>query len=188
MGAVIVEGCDKRLVDEQECCILIIDVQERLFPLISDKERIRDRIVRLIRFSKIMDLPIILTEQENLGETIPEIRVEMEDFAPIMKIDFNCFGSRDFTGRIEDTDKKVLIVAGIETHICVAQTAIYALSGHRVQLLTDCTSCRSKDDKEIALKRMAGCGVTLTTSEMFFYELLKKAGTDKFREVLRLVK
>ena len=135
-----------------------------------------------------MDLPIILTEQENLGETIPEIRVEMEDVAPVMKMDFNCFRSPGFAGRIKDTGKKVLIVAGIETHICVAQTAIYALSGYGVQLLTDCTSSRARDDRDIALKRMAGCGVTLTTCEMFFYELLKKAGTDKFREVLKLVK
>ena len=188
MGSVIAEGCDKRLVQEEECCLLIIDVQERLFPLIAERERIKNNIVRLIRFSRIIDLPLIITEQQNLGETIPEIRGEIEDVNPIEKINFNCFESDDFLSRLKEIGRDVLVIAGIETHICVAQTAIHALSGHRVQLLTDCTSSRLKDDKDIALKRMAGCGVTITSTEMFFYELLKKAGTDTFREVLKLVK
>jgi len=176
------------LLEKDNALLVIIDMQERLVPAMSEKERLVENAIKLVKFSRIMGLPVLVTEQQKLGETIPEIRELIEDFSPITKLEFDCFGSRDFLDRINTLKKRALIIIGIEAHICVAQTALHALSDYRVHVVGDATSSRTPENQKTALFRMGQAGVTITSTEMVIYELLGRAGTDTFREVLKLVK
>jgi len=176
------------MLNTDNALLVIIDMQERLLPVISEKEKIVENVLKLAKFARIIGLPVILTEQQNLGETTPEIRKELGDVQPIIKLEFNCFGSRAFAERIRRLGRNALIIAGIEAHICVAQTALHALSNFTVHVVSDAVSSRSLHNREVALQRMRQNGVTITSAEMVIYELLGKAGTDTFREALKLVK
>jgi isochorismate hydrolase len=176
------------LLNPADCLLVIIDMQEKLVPAMAGKENLLKNVIKLVKFARIFGLPIILTEQQKLGTTIPEIRVELTDIEPITKLEFNCFASPSFVDQIGRQTRHNLIIAGIEAHICVAQTALYALASHTVHVVSDAIASRAPHNREIALGRMRQQGVTITSTEMVIYELMGKAGTDQFREVLALVK
>jgi nicotinamidase-related amidase len=176
------------LVDRDDAVLFVIDVQERLLPAIDDGPGVAARIARLIRFADIVGLPVILTEQQKLGDTVEVIRAELPDAVPFTKADFSCFGSDEFAAHLRDLGRGTLILTGIEAHICVAQTALEALSAYRVHVVTDAVSSRHPHDKAVALDRLRDAGCAVTTSEMLMYEVLRCAGTDEFRAVLKLVK
>ena len=176
------------LLRRDNTLVVVIDMQERLLPVILEKERVIENVLKLVKFSHIIGLPIICTEQQNLGETTPEIRAELKEVQPINKLEFDCFESRAFDEQIRRLKRNTLIITGIEAHICVAQTALHALSDHAVHVVSDAISSRSLHNWEVALGRMRQQGVTVTSTEMVIYELLGAAGTDQFREALKLVK
>lgn len=176
------------LLTRDDSLLVIIDMQERLLPVIAEKERIIENVVKLVKFSQIIGLPVVLTEQQKLGETVPEIRELLKDLQPISKLEFDCFGSSAFGKHVSEQDKDTLIITGVEAHVCVAQTALSGLSDYSVQVVSDAISSRSLHNREVALHRMGQNGITITSTEMVIYELLQKAGTDTFREALALVK
>ena len=178
----------KALIRPEDCVMLIVDVQKKLVPAIPEAAKPIDNIVKLIKLSKIIDLPIVITEQQNLGDTVGEIRRELKDVKPFSKITFSCFGMEEFNKILGQYTRKVLLIAGIEAHICVAQTALEATSRYRVQVVGDAVASRASHNCEIALERLRQNGITITSTEMLMYELLGKAGTDAFRAVLPLVK
>jgi isochorismate hydrolase len=171
-----------------DALLVVIDMQERLLPVIADRERIVENALKLVKFSRIVGLPVIVTEQQNLGETIAELRAELKDIEPILKWEFDCFESRAFTDRLGPLERKNLIIIGIEAHICVAQTALHALSHHKAHVVSDAVSSRSAHNWEVALQRLRHAGVIVTSTEMVIYELLGRAGSTEFREALKLVK
>ncbi len=175
-------------LNRDDALLVVIDMQERLLPVIAGKEKVVDNAIKLIKFSHVVGLPILLTEQQNLGETTPELREGLKDIEPIIKLEFDCFKSPAFTDRLEQLKRNTLIIIGIEAHICVAQTALHALSHYKVQVVSDSVSSRSPHNWEVALGRMRQAGVIVTSTEMVIYELLGKAGTAEFREALKLVK
>jgi isochorismate hydrolase len=176
------------MLRSDDALVVIIDMQERLLPVISGKDRVVENVLKLVKFSRIVGLPILLTEQQNLGETSAEIRTELKDSQPISKLEFDCFESRAFADRVRQLGRNTLIIAGIEAHICVAQTALHALVDYAAHVVSDAISSRSPHNWEVAIERMRHDGVTITTTEMVIYELLGKAGTDQFKEALKLVK
>ena len=176
------------LIEREDSLLVIVDMQERLFPVMAEKEALKDQVVKLARFSKIVGLPVIVTEQEKLGTTLPEIKEALASVPPIPKVDFNCFGCEAFGKRVQELDKRTLILCGIEAHICVAQTGLYAASDYQVHVVADAIASRSPENRRIAMERMSQRGITITSTEMVIYELLRKAGTDTFKEVLKLVK
>ena len=179
------------LIQRDGTVLVVIDVQERLFPHIHDKETVSLNIRRLVRFASIIGMPIIVTEQypKGLGRTIPEIRGLIQNLRPIEKLDFNCFGSREFREALEELKAENLILTGIEAHICVSQTAIDGVErGYRVYIVADATSSRREVDKLIALERARQYGAVIVSTEMLIYELLRRAGTKEFKEALKLVK
>jgi nicotinamidase-related amidase len=176
------------LLRGDDALLVVIDMQVRLLPVIAEKERVIENARKLVTFSRLIGLPIVLTEQQNLGETTPEIRAELEGIQPISKLEFDCFGSPAFAEQIRRLNRDTLIIAGIEAHICVAQTALHAFVNRRVQVVSDAVSSRSPHNREVALDRLRQSGVTVTSTEMVIYELLGKAGTHQFREALKLVK
>ena len=178
----------QNLISRKNSVLIIIDVQDKLMPRIPNREKVIANIVRLLKFSHIIGLPILLTEQEKLGHTLPEIKKEIPNLQPITKSAFNCFLGDEFTNRIRQIGPKTLILTGVETHICIAQTAIAAIPKFEVQVVSDAVSSRLLDNWAIGLERMRQSGVTITSTEMLIFELLGKAGTDEFRATLKLMK
>lgn len=179
---------NKNILKKEDVVLVVIDVQERLISKIFRKEEVIKNIVSLLKFSKIVKIPVILTEQENLGQTISEIKEEVPDLKPIPKMTFNCFFNKNFSNAIKKTKRKTLVLTGIEAHICVAQTALYALSNFNVQVVADAVSSREPENLKIGLERMRQAGVIVTSTEMLIFEILKKAGTREFKETLNLIK
>jgi isochorismate hydrolase len=178
----------RALIKAEDCILLIVDVQKKLVAAIPESVKYIDKIVKLIKLFKIMDLPVMITEQQNLGETVTEIRQELQGVKPLSKITFSCFGTKEFKKNLAQYNKKVLLIAGIEAHICVAQTALQAIPRYRVQVIGDAVASRALQNCELALERLRQNGITITSTEMLMYELLEKAGTDHFRAALPLVK
>jgi len=176
------------LIAREDSVLVVVDVQEKLMPVIAEKEKATDNLVRLLKFAQIIGLPLILTEQEKLGNTLPEIFEAAQLISPIRKLDFNCFSCQEFADQVRRLGRKTLILAGVEAHICVAQTALGALPDYNVHVVSDATSSRSRDNWKVALKRMHQAGVVITSTEMVIYELLQRAGTEEFRAALPLVK
>lgn len=176
------------LITREDSVLVVIDVQERLMPVIANRDHVLDNVVRLLKFSKIIGLPVILTEQEKLGDTLPEVLEARPKLEAIRKLDFDCFGCEGFVNEIRRLGKRTLILAGVETHICVAQTALHAVPDFTVHTVSDATSSRAEHNWRVALDRMRQAGVVITSTEMVIYELLQRAGTNEFRAVLPLVK
>jgi nicotinamidase-related amidase len=179
------------LITKEAAALVVIDVQEKLFAHVTEKEKLAENIAKLVQFARIIRIPIVLTEQypKGLGQTIPQIKALVPNLQPIEKLEFSCFGSQKFRETFATSQVKTLILSGIEAHICVAQTAIEGLeNGFRTCVVEDATSSRNPEDKAAAIQRMRQSGVTIVSTEMLIYELLKKAGTPEFRETLKLVK
>lgn len=168
--------------------LVVIDLQERLIPHIVENENIVKRTAKLIRACKILGLPIIATKQVKLGKIVPEIS-DLLDEEPIEKVTFSCCGSEEFLKKLESFEEKECILVGIETHICVLQTAIDLLKmGYRVYLAVDCTGSRNTIDRDVAIRRMIMEGVIPTTAETIIYEFMRTAEFDRFKDILGIIK
>lgn len=178
----------RNLIVRGESVLVVIDAQEKLMPVIANKEKVIDNAVRLIKFSQIIGLPVILTEQEKLGATVPEINEVIQDLRPISKLVFDCFRNDEFASQVHQMGRSTLILTGVETHICVAQTALHALPDLGVHVVSDATSSRTVDNWSIGIERMRQSRAVITSTEMIIFELLQRAGTDEFRAALPLVR
>jgi len=178
------------LVSREGSVLVVVDVQEKLFPHIAGKENVVENIRRLIKFAETVKIPIVLTEQypKGLGRTINEIRDLIPNITPIEKVEFDCFESSEFDDALQRLGAKTVILTGIEAHICINQTAIDGLRKYRTCVVGDAVSSRKIDDKLAGLERMKQSGVTILSTEMFIYEILRKAGTKEFKEALELVR
>jgi isochorismate hydrolase len=176
-----------KALQSNEAVLVIIDIQEKLLPVMSEKDLVATNAAKLVDFANIMKIPIICTEQENLGETIPEVSSRIENFKPIRKIDFSCYYCSEFVNELDKLKKKSLIVAGIESHICVLQTVMHALPQYNVHVIYDSISSRSPHNKELAIERMRTNGAVISSVEMFIFEMLQRAGTDEFRSGRKLI-
>lgn len=174
--------------------LVVIDVQEKLMPVIDGHEAVARNIDRLVRGCKVLDVPALLTEQyvKGLGATIPSIRAAFEEtskYEPIEKSSFSAYGCAEFVTALRLLQKKHAVVAGIETHVCVYQTVADLLgNGYAVTLASDAMGSRSASNKDTALRRMLAEGAKLSSTEMVLFEILAESGTDEFREISRLVK
>jgi nicotinamidase-related amidase len=171
--------------------LILIDFQERLFPVMNAKEKLLQNVVKLVKGAKALEIPVIITEQypKGLGPTIPEIKELLPDMKPIEKVCFSCCDNEAFNKSLESLKRKQVLITGIEAHICVYQTAMaLARQGYEVQVVTDCVSSREPDNKAVALARMGAAGINPTTTEMALFELLKVAQGDKFKQISSIVK
>ena len=125
-GSVDAKASTPKLVEPQDCLLIVIDVQKKLAPKIPGMADIVANILKLIRLARLVEIPVLVTEQENLGDTVDEVQFEISGVLPVRKLSFSCFGEDAFTRRLNSYDRRTLILTGIETHICVAQTALGA--------------------------------------------------------------
>jgi len=178
-------------VKVEESLGLIIDIQEKLFPHISEHDQLSRNTEILISGLKILEVPIIVTEQyvKGLGPTIAPLSQLLEDQESIEKMSFSCCDEELFIKEIKKQEKKVIIIAGIEAHVCVLQTVIDLLEkGFKVVVIEDCISSRSLNNKNIAIERMRQEGAIISSYESVLFELTKVSGTDKFKAISKLVK
>ncbi len=176
------------LVRREDAVLVVIDVQKRLLPHIAEGQAVVENIIRLARFARIMGLPVIITEQRKLGDTVDEIRAELPNIRPITKTEFSCLGCEEFLEALGSLRRGTLLLTGIEAHVCVTQTALEALPRYDVHAVTDAIASQSVHNWEVAIKRMLQSGVTITSTEMLVFELLRRADTEEFRAALELVK
>ncbi|MBZ0272870.1 isochorismatase family protein [bacterium] len=172
--------------------LLIVDVQEKLFPFIHNHQELERSIVKVVTFCRRLGIPVFVTEQypKGLGTTIPSVREAIGDaYKPIPKTVFSCFGSREFVDAIDDANVDVLTVVGIETHICVQQTALAGIWSDEleVQILADGVGSRKPLDHQIGIERLRDEGATIATIESFMYEILLEAKTDDHKKVFDLL-
>jgi len=170
---------------------LIIDIQERLFPFIHDNEMLTKNTRRLIEGLKVMEIPVMVTQQytKGLGATISPLAEVMGRYEHIEKMAFSCCDDDDFNSALKATGKKNIIITGIEAHVCVFQTTIDLLEqGYIPVVVEDCISSRNINDKRIAVERMRQEGAIVTTYESLLFELLRYSGTDQFRAISKIVK
>lgn len=173
---------------DRNALLIVIDFQEKMIPHIEEEDIIKNA-KKLIKAMKIFKIPIILTKQIKLGETVKEIKDEVDEIEEIEKDTFSCYRNKNFYEKIVKMGRKKCIIIGIETHICVLQTALDLVKdGYEVHVALDCTGSRRKIDKEIAIQKMIKGGVIPSTAEIIMYEMLGSANVKEFKDILKIVK
>ena len=181
----------KKLLNPQTTGLLIIDIQERILPVINNHQRVVENTLKLIKGFKVLNLPIYFTEQypKGLGPTLRSIKDELADLKPFDKMSFSCSGAGKLFDEFNTNDLKQIVVCGIEAHVCVQQTVLDLLeNGFQVNLASDAVSSRKEIDYSTALQRMQQHGTELTTTESILFELLNVCGTPQFKEISKIVK
>jgi nicotinamidase-related amidase len=180
-------------IEREKALLVIVDVQDALMRKMN--QVVGEMVIRNIRillaFAKEMAIPILITEQypKGLGKTIPEIEMELELIHPIEKVSFSCCGVGAFNHQLNQLAKKQVILVGIETHVCVLQTADDLIQrGHEVYVAADAVCSRRKLDWEMGLRWMGKKGAMIPTTEIIAFQLLKEAGTEEFRRLSKLLK
>lgn len=175
----------------EDSMLLLVDVQGKLARLVYQSEAMIRQLGILIDACRILQIPIVWAEQlpEKLGGTVPELMAKLGGLSPLVKSSFGCCEDEGIYQKIRSLGRRQVILAGIETHVCVWQTAA-VLQGDdfQVHLMTDATSSRSETNREMAFRRMAFSGIQLSSVEMALFELMKDATHPQFREITRLLK
>jgi nicotinamidase-related amidase len=176
----------RRVLDRNRAALVVIDVQEAFRKAVADFDRVAAETARLVQGARVLELPIVVSEQypQGLGETVPEVAEHLEGIARVAKLCFSAAAAEGFDLRGRDQ----ALVCGIETHVCVSQTAHDLLDrGIEVHVASDAVSSRTLENKELGLHKMEGSGAVLTSVETALFELVGAAGTDEFKQVQRLV-
>ncbi|MFA6302430.1 MAG: hydrolase [Legionella sp.] len=172
------------LLSKQESLVLLIDVQEKLTPFVLEKEQLIARCEWILRLANKMEVPILVSEQypKGLGTTIQQFHPYYDHHTNIEKVAFSCMAEASYVQKLNQFNKKQMVLIGIEAHVCVLQTALELLeASYEVFVVVDAVSSRSALDLKYGLKRMKQDGVHLVTSEMVFFEWVRKAGTAEFK-------
>lgn len=183
----------RRALEPEQCALIVVDIQQKLLPPIWEKERLVRNAQLLIRLAGILKIPALVTTQYNkgLGDTVPEVAALLPDTPTVDKLMFSCFGSDVFCSLLKRLpgQRTSVLLCGMETHICVMQTALGALrEGYLVHVASDAVSSRTELNWRIGLERMRAAGAILSSTEMMIYELLRSSGAPAFKELLPYLK
>ncbi|MCP4606625.1 MAG: isochorismatase family protein [Proteobacteria bacterium] len=181
------------LFDPNSAGLLVIDVQEKLWPFIHNRDEVGRRIIQAIKVAGHLELPILVTEQyvKGLGPTIREVVDVLNIFdtkKPMEKYAFSCFGKPDFEDMFEACDIETLAIVGIEAHVCVMQTALDALDrGIDVFFISEATGSRDPRHKEEAIARVRDAGAIVGSVEMFAFEAMRTSNHSAFKDVQKVI-
>jgi nicotinamidase-related amidase len=183
----------RRPLQAEQCALIVVDIQQKLLPPIFNKEKLVKNCQILVRLAKILSVPIMMTTQyrKGLGETVPEISSLLPEVRAIDKLEFGCFGSDVFRAGLKSLpgNRNTVLLCGMESHICVMQTALGALNeGYLVHVASDAVSSRAEWNWRVGLDRMRAAGAVISSTEMMMYELLRSSGTAHFKELLPYLK
>ncbi len=198
LGGVVTPVADypetaRRPLAAEQCALIVVDIQGKLLPPIFQKEQLVRNSQLLIRLAGILKMPILISTQysQGLGATVPEIASLLPDTRAIDKQMFSCFGSDVFCSALRHSlgSRNTVLLCGMESHICVMQTALGALrEGYIVHVASDAVSSRTEWNWKIGLERMRAAGAVISSAEMMIYELLRSSGVPEFKEMLPYLK
>jgi nicotinamidase-related amidase len=174
------------LLDPQRTVLVLVDLQEKLLPAIDDAPRLLANVRLLLHLSRVLELPVIATTQyrRGLGDTVAEVQ-ELLPGPALDKTSFGCFGDAGFRAQLRELGRDTLLVAGVESHICVAQTVLGAIAdGRLVHVAADAVGSRTAANRAIGLARMEHAGAVVSSAEMAVYELVGKSDGPAFRALL----
>ena len=174
-----------------DCLLTVIDVQGALARAVLAPDQYLAAMATLIKGLRTMHVPVLWLEQNprHLGPTVPEIAGCLEGLAAMPKMTFSCWGCEAYVSALEASGRQHVLLAGVETHVCVYQTARDLVArGYSVDVVADACSSRTAANKQIGLDRARACGAGITSAEMVLFELLQTAASPHFKAILRLVK
>jgi len=179
------------MIIPEETLLLIIDVQGRLAQGVVRSAALEAATGKLLRACKILEVPVLLTEQypKGLGATIDSLKELLPGTVAVEKISFSCCGSAEFMRQLRSFNRNDILVAGMEAHVCVYQTAVDLVEfGYNVHLVTDCVSSRSEENRMLGIRCIEKAGASLTSSEMAIFELLRVAEGERFKAISKIIK
>ena len=180
-----------KLLDREQTGLVVVDIQKKLMNVMGRKDRILDNTLKLIHLAKLFNIPIVVTEQypKMIGPTLPEIKKALPKTAPITKTDFNCCAVDPFMHALKSDGLINIILTGAESHVCILQTCLDLLDkGYIVHIPRDAVDSRTEENWLMSLNLMEKAGAVITSTETVIFQILKKAGTKEFKEMLRLIK
>ncbi len=174
-----------------DTALVVIDVQGKLAQLTHNRTELFKNLRLMIQGAQVLRIPILWTEQypKGLGPTVAEVSELLPAIQPIGKNAFSCCGERAFMATLEPLGRRQILLTGIETHVCVHQTAMDLLeAGYEVQVIADAVSSRTAENRHIGLEKMRDAGVVITSTETALFELIKVAEGPQFKQISKLVK
>lgn len=180
-------------INKNDTSFVVVDVQERLMGAMPEDitETNLKNMKILLEAAKVLGIPVTVTEQypKGLGPTIDDIKDSVDNFAPVEKVVFSCARSPEFESAIEGLGRKSVLLCGVETHVCVLQTAIDMVNkGYTVYVPADAVISRRELDWEKGINLIEKAGAVVGTTEAFLFQLLETAGTDEFKQISKLVR
>ncbi len=178
-------------LEAQRSALLLVDVQERLTPVMHDPRRVLHHGSLLLRAARRLEIPVLASEQypKGLGPTMVDLRQDLPQDAVCPKNSFSCCGDDTLMSRVRGLERDQVVIAGIEAHVCVLQTALdMKTAGFGVCVVRDACSARNPDHEDVAWARLLQAGVTVAVTEMVLFEWLGRAGTEAFKEISAWIK
>lgn len=179
------------MITTADTALVLIDVQGILVRVMHNKEALLDNVKKMVKGARILGLPILWTEQNpaGLGPTVRAIAELLPDKKPVSKFDFSCCGCEQFMKELKAVNRQNLLIVGIESHVCVYQTAADLVNlNFEVQVVADAVASRTLENKQIGLEKSKAAGAGITSTEIALFELLKIAKGDKFKEIIKIIK
>jgi nicotinamidase-related amidase len=179
------------MITPNQTLFLIIDVQGKLARSVYKPDALETNIKKLVGACQVLEVPILVTEQypKGLGHTIGPVMDLLPGVEPVEKLSFSCCATDDFMKKLRSYNRNDILVAGIETHVCVYQTAVELIDfGYNVHLVADAVSSRSEDNKLLGIRCIEKAGASITSTEMAIFELLRIAEGDRFKAISKIVK
>ncbi len=179
------------IAEDGRSLLLIVDIQQAMLKAIDGWQGVTHRVNQLSRAAAVVGVPVVITEhyKKGLGETIEEVTRHTVNPAVVEKIHFSACLEPEFLETIASYGRKQIILTGMESHVCVLQTGLNLIhAGYQVQLVADAVGSRSESDRETAVGLFRQAGAVITCTETVIFQWARRAGTERFRELLQIVK
>jgi nicotinamidase-related amidase len=177
------------MLSRENTILIVVDIQGNLARVMDEQAFLIENNKKLIKGMHALGIPVLLTEQNPLGTTIPEIADLLPGVQAITKDSFSCCSEEKFISAVKATSRKQILMTGIEAHVCVYQTAMDLLAmGYEVQVAADAVSSRTARNREIGIRKLTHSGAILTSTEMALFELLKTASAPMAKDLFRIIK
>lgn len=178
------------ILRREDTLLVVVDMQEPFLRGVHDRERLTDNVLLLLQAASVLGVPLLLTTQyaSRMGGVIPSVS-ELLPVRPLDKICFSCAGLPEFAEALRGAGRRQILLCGVETHICVSQTALdLAADGYQVHVAADAVSARTLEKHKLGMERLRDSGILPCAAEAAVYEMLREAGTPEFKAILPLVK
>jgi nicotinamidase-related amidase len=179
------------MLSQSDAVLLVVDVQDAFLKAIWERERVVANSVKLVEAAKVFEMPVLVTLQnaQRMGGCTQAVSDALPDVNCIDKMAFSCLGEESLRRTLEQTGKRQVLICGVETHICVNQTAHDLLDlGYGVHVAQDAVSSRTQSNWEVGIGKMRGSGCVITSVETAIFEILQDASRPEFKRILPLVK